>query len=98
MKNSSSANRVAGGPNAGIEKGDQVPYRQIDHRFCVSALKMGLITVAQLQQAITTQLNEEIEGKTHRLTSRILIEKGDIHPDQIREVMKYMGCPTRLLH
>jgi hypothetical protein len=84
-------------PDAGIEKGDQVPYRQIDHRFCVSALKMGLITVSQLQEAITTQFSEEIEGNAHRLTSRILIEKGDIQPDQIREVMKHMGYPSSLL-
>ena len=75
-----------------------MPYLPIDHRFCVSALEIGLITASQLQEAITTQLNEDIEGKAHRLMSRILIEKGDIDPYQIREVMKYMGCPTRLLH
>jgi hypothetical protein len=62
--------------------------KQIDRRFGLAAVEMGLITVDQLFEAIKIQIREELEKGEHRLIGRILFEMGVIKLPQIDEVLE----------
>lgn len=70
-------------------------YHQLEKRFGITAVQMGLITVTQLHDAMTVQLNEDLHGMEHRLIGQILLERTYITSAQTREVLRQMGLPTR---
>ena len=59
-------------------------------RFGVIAVEKGFITLEQLVEAMTTQIQEGIEGKKHRLIGQILLSLGYLTSSQIDEVMETM--------
>lgn len=70
-------------------------YHQLEKRFGITAVQMGLITETQLHEATTVQLNEDLHGMEHRLIGQILLERTYITSAQTREVRRQMGLPTR---
>lgn len=70
-------------------------YHQLEKRFGITAVQMGLITETQLHEATTVQLNEDLHGMEHRLIGQILLERTYITSAQTREVFRQMGLPTR---
>lgn len=70
-------------------------YQLLEKRFGVTAVKMGFITAAQLQEAMAIQLNEDLSGMNHRIIGQILLKKGYISPIQIKAVLNEMGFPLR---
>jgi hypothetical protein len=68
---------------------------QIEKRFGTIAVERKYITATQLHTAMAIQIDEDLCGKEHRLLGQILLEKGYMTPQQIREVLKHMGIPTR---
>ena len=70
-------------------------YHQLEKRFGIIAVKMGLITVTQLHEAMKIQLIEDLHGMEHRLIGQILLERAYITSAQTREVLRQMGLPTR---
>ena len=61
-----------------------------ENRFGVVAVKGGFITPDQLTDALTIQVLEELEGDKRRLIGEILLEKGYITTDQIKEVLDFL--------
>jgi hypothetical protein len=52
-------------------------------RFGKIAVDMGFVTKKQLKEAITEQVEEDLNNKPHRLIGSILFEHGWITRDQI---------------
>jgi hypothetical protein len=61
-------------------------------RFGVIAVDKGFITVEQLLEAMTIQIQDGIEGKKHRLIGQILLSLGYLTSSQIDEVMESMDA------
>lgn len=61
-----------------------------DKRFGVIAVEKGFITKEQLFEAIKIQIEEDLEGKPHRLIGRILIRLGYLTRGQADEVLLIM--------
>ncbi|MBN1832508.1 MAG: hypothetical protein JW896_10395 [Deltaproteobacteria bacterium] len=59
-------------------------------RFGVIAVEKGFITLEQLVEAMTLQIQEETEGERHRLIGQILLSLGYLTSSQIDEVMETM--------
>ncbi|WP_432823082.1 hypothetical protein [Trichloromonas sp.] len=57
-------------------------------RFGMIAVKLGYITPTQLRQAMIRQLDDDMEGRPHRLLGDILLEFGWISAQQRDEVLE----------
>jgi len=55
------------------------------------AFKKGFITVRQLAATKNRQVQEDMEGKPHRLMGEIFIELGYMDRAQVDEVLEEMG-------
>lgn len=66
-----------------------------NRRFGAIAVEKGFITDAQLVEAITIQIHDDISGKTHRLTGTILFDLGYMDRRQIDDVLRSMGVSTK---
>jgi hypothetical protein len=67
---------------------------KIDHskkRFGVIAVEHGMITRDQLFEALKTQVEDNLEKGTHRLTGEILYQQGAMTLAQIGEVLTALG-------
>ncbi|MFC1532738.1 hypothetical protein ACFL7M_05155 [Thermodesulfobacteriota bacterium] len=61
--------------------------KEHEKRFGVIALGKGFITLAQLIEAMKTQVTEDMEKGKHRLIGQILIENNVMNTSQVREVL-----------
>ena len=61
-----------------------------DKRFGVIAIEKGFITMNQLVECLTIQIEEEIESGIHRIVGAILVEKGYMDLSQIQEILEAM--------
>jgi len=59
-------------------------------RFVEIAVRKGYITLAQGKQALSEQLDDDLNNRPHRLVGRILLDKGLMTPHQIDEVLNEM--------
>lgn len=57
-------------------------------RFGIIAVKVGYITPTQLRQAMILQLDDDLEGRPHRLLGDILYDLGWITLEQCSEVLE----------
>ncbi len=57
-------------------------------RFGKIAVDMGFITSKQLKEAITEQIEDNLAGKPHRPTGKILLENGWMTNKQIDIVLE----------
>jgi len=55
-------------------------------RFGAIAVELGLVTPADLQNAMQIQVQEDLDGKRHRLIGRILFDDDLITAQQIEDV------------
>ena len=62
----------------------------IDNRFGSTAVKLGYITSEQLIEALTIQVQENVNDGRHRLIGSILREQGYMNIEQIDAVLKAM--------
>ena len=56
-------------------------------RFGQIAVKLGFITMEQLQQGLAEQVEDDIAQKPHRLIGEICLEKGWLTPRQIEIII-----------
>lgn len=56
-------------------------------RFGVMAVKMGLVSKNQLVRALSIQVDDEIENRSHKLIGTILFNLGYIRHKQIDKVL-----------
>ena len=59
----------------------------LEKRFGMAAVENGFITKEQLQETLSIQVEENIEGKTHKLIGNILMELGYINSDQANKIL-----------
>jgi len=59
----------------------------LEKRFGTTAIKSGFITKDQLQETLGIQVEENVEGKTHRLIGSILLDRGYINDEQANKVL-----------
>ena len=60
-------------------------------RFGVVAVGKEFITVEQLLEAMSVQIEEDVGRKKHRPIGKILLSMGDMNPPQLNEVLTEMG-------
>jgi hypothetical protein len=60
---------------------------RFEKQFGIIAIEKGFINPEMLIEALKTQVEEDIEFKTHRLIGEILMEKGYITASKIQEVL-----------
>jgi len=65
--------------------------QNIEIRFGIVAIDMGLITAEQLIEALRTQVIGDIEQKEHKLIGTIMLEMGLVTGEQIDEVVKELA-------
>lgn len=56
-------------------------------RFGVIAVHRGIVVLEQVKQALVEQLEDDIQGREHRLLGTILYEHGWITQSQIESVL-----------
>ena len=60
------------------------------YRFGSIAVFRRYVTLEQIQQALTEQLEDNVRGRSHRLLGTILQEKGWITEEQEQSILKEM--------
>ena len=65
-------------------------------RFGTAAVQLGLITGDQLKDALMEQLDDDLQGRSHRVLGVIMIEKGWVRPEQIPEILSVNLGPNFL--
>ena len=69
---------------------DRMTVEVRDKRFGVIAVEKGFITNEQLFDAMKTQVEEDLEGKTHTLIGVILVRLGYLTHEQTDEILLEM--------
>jgi len=63
-------------------------FDKYEKRFGVVALEKGFITADELVNALTIQVQEDIEMGYHRLIGKIFLDQGIMSGKQISELFK----------
>lgn len=61
------------------------------NRFGSIAVYRKYVTLAQVQQALTTQIEDNVNGGKHRLLGDILLENNWITDEQVESILSEMG-------
>ena len=59
----------------------------LENRFGTMAVQNGFVTLDQLKEGLSLQVEENIAGEPHRLIGTILMDLGYISEDQIATVL-----------
>ena len=62
-------------------------FAKIKKRFAALSLNKGFVTTAQVIDALTIQIKENVLEKKHRAIGEILMDLGYMNKEQIQEVM-----------
>jgi hypothetical protein len=65
-------------------------------RFAEIAVKKGYVTAEQVKEALSEQLDDNLNNRPHRLVGRILMDKGWMTPVQVDDVMNEMFKTERV--
>lgn len=66
-----------------------------NQRFGVVAVDMGFVTIEQVINALTEQVEDNFSNRRHRLLGEILLQKGWMTPDQIEMVLSKLSREKR---
>ncbi|MFC1488771.1 hypothetical protein ACFL6B_02865 [Thermodesulfobacteriota bacterium] len=69
----------------------ELKSKKVDHyekRFGVVALEKGFITADELVNALTIQVQEDIEVGYHRFIVKIFVDQGIMSGNQVSETLK----------
>ena len=58
--------------------------------FGEAAFEMGLVTTAQLYEALTVQARLEVQGEPHRFLGEILVDLGYLSERKVLEILSLM--------
>ena len=56
-------------------------------RFGAIAVRKGFASLDQVRKAVVEQIEDDVEGREHRLIGTILYQRGWITEDQIEQVL-----------
>ncbi len=62
----------------------------LEKRYGMTAIENGFITKGQLKEALDIQIEENIEGKRHRLIGNILLDLDYISPEQSNKILLFL--------
>jgi len=65
-------------------------------RFGTAAVQLGYISAEQLKAALMEQLEDDLQGRPHRVLGAILAAKGWLGSEQITEILKLNLGPNFL--
>jgi hypothetical protein len=65
-------------------------------RFAEIAVKKGYVSAEQVKEALSEQLDDNLNNRPHRLVGRILMDKGWMTPLQVDEVLSEMFKTERV--
>ncbi len=65
--------------------------KEYNVRFGQIAIEKGFLTIAQLKEALSEQIHDEIYSNKHRLIGSILFEKDLMTPQQIEVVLNELS-------
>ena len=69
------------------QRGGNMPARNLEKRFGIVAIEKGYITKDQLDNAIITQMTDEVLKREHKPIGTILLDQGHITGEQIDEAL-----------
>ena len=65
--------------------------RELSEKYCVRfaeiAVKRGYVEPQRVKEALSEQLDDNLNSRPHRLIGRILLDKGWMTPQQIEAVL-----------
>ena len=64
-------------------------------RFGATAVRKGFVTLEQLKSAVLLQIDDDVNGRGHRLLGSILSDQGLLAEDQIAHVLREMQKTLR---
>lgn len=68
-------------------KNDRNVAGEFCQRFGVAAAHRGFVTLEQVKQAMAEQIDDDMNGREHRLLGSILYDRGWLTEDQIEMVL-----------
>ena len=75
-----------------MEKDSKKSHPDLDfHRFGSIAVYRKYVTLGQVQQALTKQVEDNVNGGKHRLLGDILLENNWITDEQVESILSEMG-------
>ena len=74
-----------------LTKADKKSFTTYGVRFGQVAVRLGLITVEQLKDALCEQVEDDLTYKPHRLLGDICCERGWMTSEQIKIVLKELS-------
>ena len=66
------------------------PVEKLCPRFGQLAVERGYITVEQLKQGLSDQVDDNLAGRPHRLLGTVFFDRGWMTPGQMDEVLNEM--------
>ena len=76
-----------------METNSGKPYPHLElFRFGSIAVYRKYVTLEQVQQALTIQVEDNVNGVKHRLLGDILLEKRWITEEQVESILSEMGA------
>ncbi len=75
-----------------MEKDSRKSHPDLElHRFGSIAVYRKYVTLGQVQQALTKQVEDNVNGEKHRLLGDILLENNWITDEQVESILSEMG-------
>lgn len=68
-------------------KSDRTVASELCRRFGMIAVQKGFVTLDQVKKAMDDQLEDDMNGRDHRMLGTILYDNGYISESQIEEVL-----------
>jgi len=65
-------------------------------RFAEIAVKKGYVSAEQVKEALSEQLDDNLNNRPHRLVGRILMDKGWMTPLQVDDLLSEMFKTERV--
>jgi hypothetical protein len=69
---------------------DRKQSKPLCSRFGTIAVELGFINVEQLKQALDEQVDDDLNGRPHRVLGAICFAQGWMKPEQIDVVLNHM--------
>jgi hypothetical protein len=80
--------RLVNGERTALESQTKKDPSSLCHRFGTVAVRRGFISENQLKAAMVEQLEDDLNGRDHRIVGAILFKKGWITWDQVDAVLQ----------
>lgn len=74
--------------------------KELSEKYCIRfaelAVKKGFVDADRVKEALSEQLDDDLNNRPHRLIGRILLDKGWMSPQQIEMVLNELFKAERV--